>query len=885
MKTRYFFGIIAVIVALIGSGCSMDYRSGQDGGGGSSTADEAKRLSAIQYLKSSDIDVKTEIITNRDDENAALLSEGERDYMHYKFTKQGNTSSDEADYSGTNAAVLAKNSAVLTLRGSLVYSSGDHAHGVFSFGDGTSVTVSDCVVSVRGANSAGLMTSSGGTVSARHVTCETFGASSPAVHIPEGGGAFAAERGRFCAAGANSPVILAEDSSITVSRAKMEAGSYYAAVIDGRSSVVLASCDVTAGSGSYAVMMYQSDSGIPSSNKGEFTMAGGKITAGNSGVFYVTNAEAAITLTDAEISNDSGGVFLSAEASSFGVAGANGGQVSLTAADQVIEGNIILDGISDMNMYLTEDTLFSGAVNPSGTEARVFVGITDSRWVLTEDSYIDSLTCEANSIILNGHTLYVDGTAYTEGTESTGTEIVFSSSRIKQTDSQDVSSEDPEDPADPSDTETPATDITESEDTSISFDARYYSTGTVNGVSYRAYTDIVYVSKPASAEYQRMNIYIPEPYFSSRTVNGYTAQTAPIFMPNNSSGYLAAPAMTLSATNPIGLAVSRGLVVASPALRGRNITGGTAPAAIVDYKAAVRYLRANKGRIPAGDTDKIISCGVSSGGALSALLGASGNMSDYDTWLEEIGAAENEDKIFASAVYCPVTNLENADGAYEWLFGGKVYGADSVALSEEFEAYVNSLGLTKSGEDLGIYEDDEEYEEGFTFRRYIEGIFTAAAQEEIYGGGTVSADWVKVSGDSVISADLKKYAESFTMRQKTVPAFDKFDLSSPENNEFGYKHFTDYSLQHTTAGGTKADYSLIAAMNPMECIDSSDPATFWRIRHGVNDRDIPVTIPAILAVKLENSGCMVNFAAEWGQGHNGYYDSEELFDWIDFICK
>lgn len=48
-----------------------------------------------------------------------------------------------------------------------------------------------------------------------------------------------------------------------------------------------------------------------------------------------------------------------------------------------------------------------------------------SKWTLTADSYITSLTCDADSIELNGHKLYVNGIEYQEGTASSGTAIEF----------------------------------------------------------------------------------------------------------------------------------------------------------------------------------------------------------------------------------------------------------------------------------------------------------------------------------------------------------------------------------------------------------------------------------------------------------------------------
>lgn len=222
---------------------------------------------------------------------------------------------------------------------------------------------------------------------------------------------------------------------------------------------------------------------------------------------------------------------------------------------------------------------------------------------------------------------------------------------------------------------------------SLNFDASKYTEEHMDcegqDVAYRAYRDIVYVAHPAAADAEQMNIFIPAAYFTGGTVNGYTAKTAPIFLPNGVGGYMPGqagePATSDHGTtrpNAALVALSRGYVVAAPAIRGRTTQDaagtyvGKAPAFIVDYKAAVRYLRHNQALLPAGDTEKIISDGTSAGGALSALLGATGNSPDYAPYLSAIGAADERDDIFASMDYCPITNLEHADMAYEWMFSG-----------------------------------------------------------------------------------------------------------------------------------------------------------------------------------------------------------------------
>lgn len=64
----------------------------------------------------------------------------------------------------------------------------------------------------------------------------------------------------------------------------------------------------------------------------------------------------------------------------------------------------------------------------------------------------------------------------------------------------------------------------------------------VNGkaVAYRSYENVVYVRNPVDAEYQSLNIYVPEAYFQGGTIHGYTARTAPIFLPNQVGGYMPA---------------------------------------------------------------------------------------------------------------------------------------------------------------------------------------------------------------------------------------------------------------------------------------------------------------------------------------------------------
>ena len=88
-----------------------------------------------------------------------------------------------------------------------------------------------------------------------------------------------------------------------------------------------------------------------------------------------------------------------------------------------------------------------------------------------------------------------------------------------------------------------------------------------------------------------------------------------------------------------------------------TIYTGRAPKAILDLKAAIRYLR-HFDKQMLGDAERIITDGTSAGGAMSALMGATGNNPEYADMLKAMGAADERDDVFASVCYCPIIDLD-----------------------------------------------------------------------------------------------------------------------------------------------------------------------------------------------------------------------------------
>ncbi len=429
-------------------------------------------------------------------------------------------------------------------------------------------------------------------------------------------------------------------------------------------------------------------------------------------------------------------------------------------------------------------------------------------------------------------------------------------------------------------------------------------------ITYRACLDIVYVSNPVDNTYQKMNIYVPEAYYHKRgSINGYTAKTAPIFLPMTVGGYNPGLPATITKES-VQKALLRGYVVAAPGARGRTQSYGKAPACIVDVKAAIRYLRYNDKIMP-GDAEKIIPNGTSASGALSSLLGATGNNEDYEPYLKAIGAADERDDVFAASCYCPITNLDNADTAYEWLFngiwdftfiGGGTMNAAQIQTSNELKAlfpdYLNSLRLRVPEKHHHRTMLTLDANGDGTFKEYVKSFVIASAQKALENGVDLSGlSWITIVGGQVTDIDLFEYAKYDTTpakngkRMKPAPAFDGLNASSWENSEFGTatipnQHFTQYSYEHSTVGGSLADAEIVKMMNPMYYIGTRGTTTakYWRIRHGSVDKDTSIPIPIILATKLLNKGFDVDFALPWGQGHGGDYDLDELFAWMDEVC-
>lgn len=373
--------------------------------------------------------------SSKADQNALLVTgDITATIKNATITKTGDSDGgDNTSFYGMNSAVLAKGGAKLNISGATITTDAAGANGVFSYGgsattqnasgDGTTVTISDSKITTKKDNSGGIMTTGGGVMKASNLTVDTAGTSSAAIRSDRGGGAVTADGGTYTTTGKGSPAIYST-ANITAKNAKLISKASEGVVIEGKNSVSLENVELT-GTNSQLngqsttyknIFLYQSMSGDADTGEASFSAKGSKITTNKGDTLYVTNTTAKITLENNTITNnDTSGNFLRIQKDSWGKEGSNGGNVTLQMKNQAATGNIVVDGISTLDMTMSGGSSYTDTINGDNSAKSIKLALSaDSQITLTGDSYVSSLDDADSSysnINLNGHKLYVNGVA------------------------------------------------------------------------------------------------------------------------------------------------------------------------------------------------------------------------------------------------------------------------------------------------------------------------------------------------------------------------------------------------------------------------------------------------------------------------------------------
>ena len=371
------------------------------------------------------------------DENAISVSGSVTSTLSgITVTKTGDSDGgDNTSFYGTNSAIIAKGGASVTIENANITTNATGANGVFSYGgsattnnsssDNTTINISDSTITTSKDNSGGIMTTGGGIMNATNLTITTAGTSSAAIRSDRGGGTVVVNKGTYKTTGKGSPAIYST-ADITVKNATLIATASEGVVIEGKNSVTLENVELTdtnntlnGQSTTYKnVFLYQSMSGDAATGEAVFTSKNSTITTNKGDSFYVTNTTATINLENNKIiNNDSTGNFLRIQKDSWGNSGSNGGTVSLNLTNQEVNGNIVVDSISNLTMNLTSGSSFKGSINSDNEGIVTLTLDKTSSITLTGNTYVKSLTNADSSnsnINLNGYKLYVNGVELTK---------------------------------------------------------------------------------------------------------------------------------------------------------------------------------------------------------------------------------------------------------------------------------------------------------------------------------------------------------------------------------------------------------------------------------------------------------------------------------------
>lgn len=388
-----------------------------------------------------DTEVSGEAFTSTGtDENAILVEEGANVSLSditLSRESSDSTGGDNSSFYGVGAGILALNGN-LTITDSTIETDAAGAAGVFAYGDGN-VAVSDTTISTKQDTSGGIHVAGGGTLTAKNLTVTTEGASSAAIRSDRGGGTMDVTGGSYTSNGSGSPAVYCT-ADISIADATLTATGSEAVCIEGLNSLTLKNCDLTGdmpeneqNDCTWTVILYQSMSGDSEVGNSTFSMTGGSLTSQNGGLFYTTNTESTFYISDVTLNNSDSDDFLlkctgNSNARGWGTAGANGADCKFTADTQTMEGSIIWDSISTLEVSLTNDSVWTGAFvqdeSNAGNGGDGYANLSvdsSSTWLVTGDSTLSSLSCAGTIQDTKGNTVTIqgtDGTVYVEGTSS-----------------------------------------------------------------------------------------------------------------------------------------------------------------------------------------------------------------------------------------------------------------------------------------------------------------------------------------------------------------------------------------------------------------------------------------------------------------------------------
>ena len=449
-------------------GTPPDAPDGGPGGGGANTmtydytGDLSGTLTADGEEKTSDGET-TE--STEADENAALAQNGGTlTITKGTLNKSGDdTNGDNCNFYGLNSIVLSVgDGSKVNLSDSTLSADSEGSNAIFATDSG-SVYAYNSKIHTTAGNSRGLDATYGGTVIADSMDITTEGEHSASLATDRGGGNISVTNSTLSTAGSGSP-LLYSTGDIEVKNVTGTATGSQIAGMEGYNTILIEDSDLTSTITSKTasdpvangVIIYQSTSGDAESSTGEtakFQAVDSQLSSSieEGSMFYITNTTAQVYLRNTGVNFDFDKANLLTiegnNSNNWGTEGSNGGTVTFTADTETLSGDITVDTISILDLYLLNGSTYTGTMTiedndaaTSTTDSPITVNLDGtSTWVVTADTTISNLNAEDGARIVDADgktvTIVADGKTVVQGDSDLTVTVIGSYSTTVNTDS------------------------------------------------------------------------------------------------------------------------------------------------------------------------------------------------------------------------------------------------------------------------------------------------------------------------------------------------------------------------------------------------------------------------------------------------------------------
>lgn len=343
------------------------------------------------------------------------------------LTKESGETTDKESsiYYGLNSAVIVKDGSSMELIDSDITTNVSYSSAFFLTGLNGTAKLDNINISTNKEYSNGLVSSDYGSITALDLDITTKGDNSTSLKSITSNSEINIEDSYLYTEGLYSPLIYSS-GKINLTNTDGTALNSNIATIEGSNSITITDSKLTTehitnNDNPAGIYIYNEQSKSISSDytNATFTSTSSRLTIKETEnyesipMFYVTNIKATINITDTELDYSNNILLKVVGNDTYGDIGNNGGEVTFTATDQELKGNIEIDDISKVRFNLN-NSHYEGQIN--GNDSSKAVDITfdkTSTWTLTGDSYINTLTIQngkisrlSRSIKSNGYDIY-----------------------------------------------------------------------------------------------------------------------------------------------------------------------------------------------------------------------------------------------------------------------------------------------------------------------------------------------------------------------------------------------------------------------------------------------------------------------------------------------